>query len=172
MTETIKMTLELEFDPNRYVHRVGEDEWAPASIEDMVIQAAAEKVLEREVRNEIAGIIRDKVEDLAITQLRGVLEPLISDAISGGIGRGFGDKVPIDEWVTRYVEKQLTISNPNSGYPSQQTMLDKLLREEIDRTVGHELRQAIDEAKAQVRQAVKEKGAEVFAEVIERMAAR
>lgn len=167
------ITVEIDLDqplPERYL---GQDEdgpqYGPMSMRDSIIEAAARLLADRIEDNEIKAIgagVKAKVNALVDARLA----PLVEEAFAAEI-------VVTSEWG---VERQRTtlrqlivdrareqVTEPNQSYSrSNERVLGKVMREEIDRALTTELSAAVKAAKADLTKKLEATAAEVIAQTI------
>lgn len=128
------------------------------------------------VADEWSGLAK-RIRDIRDEEIREQLRPMVAETLSASIqrtnhyGEPTGDPVTLREVVAETGRKLLIEPQRNgSGYSTNETLVRRLIREEVDAAFGRELKAALDEAKAEIRTAVQAKGAAVLAETIQRMA--
>jgi hypothetical protein len=144
------------------------------SASDAIVQEAARRVLgQRDLTEEVRRRVRQITDD----QISAAVKPLIDAALSEGFqptdsfGSPRGEPTTLRDMVVKEVRYGLEASK-QVGYSgrNQQTLLQEIIGREVERVVREDLKQAMDEARKQVRAAVEQKGAEMLAQTIERMA--
>jgi len=140
------------------------------SIAGLLIREAGRQ-LAQQVTYERAPEVREQAAALIEDMLRDRLAPQVEKVLEAGIRKSaYGEPVPLPEFIADTVTAQLKI-NEHARFDSERTLLDRLIRKEIQRTVAHDLRETMAAAKRQVQEAVEAEGAKLIRETIERLAA-
>lgn len=129
---------------------------------EAVVQAAAEKMLEDKVgvdRAVLARRIERKVESAVREEAQaaapGIVQRILADRViqTNEYGYPHGEGKPVAAVIADQVKKELAHSNGRRG----PTVLDKLIRDEVDRALAGELKDTLDQAKRIVTDAVSER---------------
>lgn len=176
-----QITVQLDLDELLAGYRrVGPDgeESGPVSMTDAIVSDAARQLVERLVRDtDRYGALLAQVNAARDAAIMERLLPLIDVALSraiqptNGYGQPVGEPTTLTDVIVQKATKALTEKRSKGYGKPETTLVDEILDESMRRTIGSELREAIQEARAQVHAAVREQGATVIAETIERMAA-
>lgn len=151
--------------------------YGEGSVALMIAEVAAQKILRDE--SEAASTFRSRVKAITDEEIRAAIVPAIAQALEEAVqptdsfGQPKGDKTTLREVIVQTVDAQLrqTASDARSSlYDKSPTLLQFIIGNEVAKVVGEDLREAMNEARAQVKAAVEAKGAEVLAETISRLA--
>lgn len=154
----------------------GDEDGGPLSIADTIVEAAARQLLEG-IDKDVKRGLRDRVSAVRNEVIREAVKPVIDEALqeplqrTNSFGEPVGQETTLRELIIEETRKQWQQANNNSGgVRRRETYIEKVVREEIEKTFAAELKVTIDEAKAGVLEAVRAKGAQVLAETIQRAA--
>lgn len=182
MAEPVKLELTLNLDQNlarfRGYDHEGEPVEGPTTLEDLVIQLAADTVADRVTKDSQWDQHRQRVQTVRDEIIREKLEPLIEQALTRSLqptdsyGQPKGEPTTLAEVIVGKATEMLTKQARVGRYPDERTatQVQAWISEAVDRHVKAELSKALEEAKAEVKAAVRKQGAAVIAETIERMA--
>lgn len=148
----------------------------PEAIGPMIVDCATRQLEEMRlpgIREAVAKardrIINERVKALVVEQLETLLDAPYTP--TNEYGRPTGEERTLRGDITLEVQRLLTKPCGNRGYRGMgRTLLEELIQEEVGRQVEREFKQALDEGKAAIAAALKEKGAEVLSATIARMA--
>jgi len=142
-------------------------------IRDEVAQRAALQVaemVEPSVRTEVIAKVLEIASQKAAEEIARVFsEPFVQ---TSPYGERKGEPMTLRELINAEAVKMLNEPAKGSGSfaGDRRTFVQELVRAEVERGFGDELRKALKSAKAEVTAAVCEKGAQVLKETLERMA--
>lgn len=182
MSEPITITIDLDLDRHLAEHRgfdhEGEPVSGPTTVEDVVLGLVVDRLVNRFVSGRGAwdNTVRDRVNEVTHEVIVEKITPMVTDAIAAGVQKTNSYGEPIGEPVTMrdviVATAKEWLEKPTNDYGrDRKTRLQALLHDEVERAMKAELKATIDAAKAEVEAAVREKGAEVLAETITRLAA-
>lgn len=175
-----KVKLEVEIDLGNLRRYVGSDEdgphYEPMPLEEAVVAEAGRAIaakLEREIREEMRYSVKTEVQEA----LRAALGPMVSEALDQAIqptnsyGEAKGEPVTLREVIVKTAKEELRDARSRDGYGSRkENLVQEIIRKEVGAALAKELNDAIKDAKVSVLAAVQEKGAEVIAATITKMA--
>lgn len=145
------------------------------SVSEYIAGVAAKMLLESEehVRDDFRRRVRAILDDEISRQC----EPFVREALEGAIqktdtwGTPVGPARPLHEHIVEAVREELKLRDgQRRGTGGQDPLLQRIIHEEVDRTLAHELREAVKGAKAEVLAAVSAKAAEILTETMTRIA--
>ncbi len=143
-------------------------------IERRIIDAAAEKMLCR-FRDEAAERLAQRIDDLRDDKIMEELSPMITAALSEPIqrtnrhGEIQGDPRTLIELITETIQAQLKMPKPRGQWNRTENALSKFVEEATSYELEKDLRIEFDAAKATVKKAVHQKGAEMLSEMVEKL---
>lgn len=120
---------------------------------------------------------RLRVEAITDEEIRKELKPLLAEGLTAAAqktdpwGAPKGEPKTLREIIIATATAELTKGRERDYGRGQETIVQHLIRTEVERVVRADLQTAIHEAKEQVRTAVREEGARIITETIERVAA-
>lgn len=180
MTDKVAVEIQLDFSRMRRV--VGHDEEGepieePMTMEDAVVDAAARQVL-ASAKSDVRELVREAARKQIGESIRAIIEPLIVEALTSSIqpmnsyGEAKGEPVTLREVIVKKATEEFRVPSSRNGsyHPDKATLIEAVIREEVSKALKRDLVDAIAEARKQVLAAVQEKGAEVIAETITKMA--
>lgn len=138
-----------------------------------IVQEAARRVL---AQRDLTEDVRRRVKQITDEEIRAAVGPMLEQALFEGVqptdsfGTPKGERTTLRDMVVQEVRRDIGASKQPGFHGSKQTLLEQIIGREVERVVREDLKQAMDEARKQVRAAVERKGAEVLAQTIERMA--
>jgi hypothetical protein len=141
---------------------------------DAIVDRAAKMLVDsHELRTEV----RRRVDKLADDEILRWLGDLIEEALTeplqptDAFGSPMGEPTTLRDLILKRVEKELSTEKSRSTFRnSRNTLLTEIVEREVLKVVGDDLRETMNVARTQVREAVQAKGAEVLAETIQRLA--
>jgi hypothetical protein len=159
--------------------RDGEPISGPTTLEDVILAAVSEKIVERLMhrRDRWDETIRQRVEGIRDEEIRERIVPMVEEAISTPVQPTTGFGVPVGEpkdLRAMIVEAaQEWLHKPSDPYDGRRgkSNVRKIIADEVDRAMAAELKEAVGAAKAEVIAAVQAKGAEALAKTITDLAA-
>ena len=178
MGNPIQITVELDLDKYLSTHhgydRDGEPITEPATIESLLLEQAARIIAQRVDRDEareltrraqavLDEVLRERIAGLAIEALAQAVRP------TDEFGTPKGQPQTLAELIQKKVVAQLKTTS-RDGYSRNRTVMDEVLEEEVRRTVRKELDAELKAAKEQVAAAVREQGAQLISETIQKLA--
>jgi hypothetical protein len=164
--ESIDLTTPIE-TRRRYNDDTEEYEEREVTIGHLV----ANQVTAHLTRDDNWGGIKRKFLEIRNEEIRKAVEPLVTEAISGPItktnvyGEPSGETTTIRELIMAEAKTLLTKSADQYNRNSE-TVLQKVVREQISAAFTKELAAVLAEEKAKVVAAVRAKGAELIAEAV------
>lgn len=126
-------------------------------------------------QHDLTEDVRRRFKQITDEEIRAVVQPLIQEALAEGFqptdsfGSPKGEPTTLREMIVKEVKRDIGASKQPGYHGSKQTLLEEVVGREVERAVREDLKQAMDEARKQVRAAVEQKGAEVLAQTIERL---
>jgi len=152
-----------------------EDGIRGASLQDMVVDAAVQRLVTDGRREEWARTLRERVTAIRDETIREAVRPAIEEALTRVIqptdayGNPKGEPVTLHERITRDAMAWLTKAESRQYGDKAVTPVERLIKEEVNAAFKRELGPVMEEAKREVIAAIKEQGAAVLAETIARM---
>jgi hypothetical protein len=181
MSAPTKIELELSFDDYlvrfRGYDSEGEALESPQTIEDLIIDIAAGKLVQHAVNSQQSGwdSIRDRVKNITAEEIRARVVPLIEDALSKGFqqtnsyGEPTGKVTTLREVIV--AEAQAYLTKPADSYGRDKgTVIQQFIRTEVAKAVKDELDEALKQARADVLGAVRSQAATLITQTITKMA--
>lgn len=144
---------------------------------DVVVAEAARRALDGETRT----AVRERVTRIADDEIRSVLKPMIEEALTRAIqptnsyGELKGAETTLREVIVERTRKWMTEVDPDAARRlnstgARPTRIEAMIEKEVAVAVRTDLKDAMEEARKQVADGVREKAAEVISETIARMA--
>lgn len=136
------------------------------TVADLIVQAALAKL----VKGDYWNTVKQRVERLTEEEIRDHAKTLIGEALDGGIrktntyGEPVGEPTTLRSIISGEVSKQL--SKAADPYHSKDSVVHKIVREQVEIMLKKELAEAIAEEKAKVVGTVREKAADLIAKAI------
>jgi hypothetical protein len=178
------MKIELDLDLNAHLARhIGYDEEGeplqhPTTIEDVVLGLAADKIARTVTADQAKAYLLDRVTRLRDEVIREELRPLVVDALERSVqptdpyGNPKGEATTLAEVITRIAKEEMTAPR-DQGYGRQKrTLVQQIIAEHVDAKFKTELGKELDAGKAEVRSALREQGAALIQQAIEKAATR
>lgn len=178
MTDKVAVKIQLDFSRMRRVvgwDEEGEPVEEPMTMEDAVVEAAARQVL-ASAKSDVRELVREAARKQIGESIRAIIEPLIVEALTASIqpynsyGEPKGEPVTLREVIVKKATEEFRLPSSRNYHPDKATLIEAVIREEVHKALKKDLVDAISEARKQVLAAVQEKGAEVIAETITKMA--
>lgn len=142
----------------------------PLTLLDAIVQEAGRRLV-KQIDVDAAQELRQRTKTITDAVIRERVEPLVLKALTSEVKPEFGGKPkPLEQHIVEMVQGALKWRE--GQYRSDDSMLVKLVKQEVEGVLTRELNAELAEAKSVVRSAVKERAAEVLAETIERMATK
>lgn len=161
----------IEVDLSRI--RLGEE---GGDLGDYIVGQAAIQLIANSGRD-LRTLLADRVSRIQDEEIREAVRPAIAEAIeraaqpTDSFGNVKGEPRTLHEIIVAMTVKQLqTREGRFSSGSGAKTVLEEFIYQEVERTLRGELQEAVKEARAQVLAAVRDEGAKVITETIERMA--
>lgn len=136
------------------------------TLADLICRQALDKLAKGEPWNNLAK----RIEQITTEEIRAHVVDLLKDAITGDIrrtntyGEPYGEPTTLRAVIGEEAKTALTRSV--DGYGQRQTVLQKLVREQIEQAMKAELSEAIAEERAKVVAAVRTQAAKLIAEAV------
>ena len=173
---TVAMPITVTFDVNTMA--VERHDGYDFGLVGVIAPMVAERIVKTiSAGNEWSGLAQ-RIRDIRDDEIREQLRPAIVETLAASIqmtnayGEPVGKTATLREVVAETGRKMLAEpQRDRNGYGTSETLVRRLIREEVEAAFGRELKAALDEAKTEIRAAVQAKGAAVLAETIQRMAA-
>lgn len=175
MASPTEVTIVLDLD--RYlarhvgIDRDGEEMTEPQTIEDVVVEMAARQFvsgLDREIKSEFTRRVREIRDD----EIRSQIAPLVAEAVTRSVqetdlyGNPKGEPKTLTEVIVAQSATALQKKGDAYSRNSGRNLVEQFIHDEVTTAFTKELKAAVDQAKAEVLVAVKERGAEVLASTI------
>lgn len=150
-----------------------------SSIAGFIADTAARRLLDRADAHEVVGEFKDRVRGVLDEEIREKVRPLLDDVLSrvlqptNAYGDPTGEPRTLSQIVVDTATRELASGGTTGGSlgrGASATILQRVIEEEVGRTLRKELQKAVLEAREKVLAAVREEGAAVLAETIARMA--
>ena len=178
MSKPTSITVELDLDS--HLRRIvterdedGEPIYGNVTLEDLVIEKVAQSVadsLHRDITRELLTRAISVFEKSLAEKMGGIvtkaLEAVTSDTDHYGNVRG--EPRTLAERIVEIGRKELVTTNTRDAYSRNQTVLDKMLADEVRRAIRKDLNAAMQSAQNRVRDSVEAEGARIIRETIER----
>jgi hypothetical protein len=136
------------------------------TLADLICQQALAKLAKGEPWNSLAK----RVQDVTDEEIRAHVTGLLAEALNGDLrrtnsyGEPTGEPTTLRSMIGEEAKKALTRST--DGYNRGETVLQKLVREQVAQAMKTELSEAIKEERAKVVAAVRDKAGQIIAEAI------
>lgn len=161
---------------NHYMDQEGE--WHPEGERvDPIFAAVVHQLVDRLVKDrDIYSPLSSTVRNIREELIRQKLEPVIQEALEASIqrtntyGEACGKTVTLREHIVEESRKILKEVRGDSYDRNRGTLLQRILREQVDSVFKKELLEEINAAKASTRAAVRNEAATVIAETVQRVA--
>jgi hypothetical protein len=160
--------IKVEIDPNAELPKryLGTDEdgphYGPMTLYECIIAAAVDRLVgvgTKQIRELIAG----RVQESVVQQVDEALKPIIAEALTAEItvGDGFSErKTSVQDAIGERVREQTRLAGKHSY---NRTVLDEVIREQIDYGLKEVFTKDVAEAKAKLRKSLTDKAAELLA---------
>lgn len=154
-----------------------EDGVRGTSLQDLVVEQAVQRMVTDARRDDWGTTLRERVTTIRDEEIRAAVKPDIEAALLKAVqptdsyGMPKGEPLTLHEVIVKQATDWLT--KPESQRYGEKAMspVKRLITEEVERVFRRDLQKAMDEAKAEVREAIKQEGAALISETIARMAA-
>lgn len=159
------------------------------SIDEAIVEAAAHELLQRREPRDPDAHGKDRpstlemrimrrVREVQDEEIRAQVRPLVAEALvkpiqkTGSFGDPIGEPMMLRDHIIAEAQKlwTQTVQGGTGRARTSETVLQTMVREEVEKAFANELRQVIAEARGDVLEAVKATGAEVLTETLERAA--
>lgn len=150
-------------------------EGADAKMEEWVIAACADAMLNRyvfvgeddvdRVPTALRRALEDQVKDVIAAQARaatpGIVNTILEQGVRavGSFGDPHGPTMPVREFIAQEIKREMT---RGSGSRDGNTVLVKVIREEVQKVLADELKAVVEEAKGPVLDAVRTEASRVL----------
>ena len=147
---------------------------AGVTLQELVIVEVARQVI-AQVGREATDRIRADVYDTRGRMITEAVQPLIAEAVTKAVqatdpyGQPKGEPTTLREIIVQAATSQLTQPTSERYGSPRETVVQRIIREEVEGVVKRELKQAVDAAKAEVAAAVQTQAAAVITETITRL---
>lgn len=179
MSKPTSVTVELDFDKLApYLTDAEGEDIASGSVEGLIVDLAARELMSqavgkdrdswRDVLRRVNGIRDDIIAELVRPQVEEALEASITRTNS--YGEPTGKTTTLREVIVDQAKQWLTKPGNSFGRRDNDTNVQYLIKQEVDRALTTELKAAVQDARSEVTEAVKAKAAEVLTETITKMA--
>lgn len=144
-----------------------------AAVSEAIVQECARRLLQQ---YDLTDDVRRRMKQVTGEEIKAAVQPLIKAALDEGFqptdsfGSPKGDPTTLRDMIVQEAKRDLGASKQPGYHGSKQTLLEEIVGREVERAVREDLKQAMDDARKQVRAAVEKNGAEILAQTIERMA--
>lgn len=144
---------------------------------DLILDRVASALLDQYRSDDILRNFRDRITAIRDEEIRNVIAPKVAEVVGAaiqetdGFGNAKGPARSFQEIIIDHASRFLTTPTKDSyGTRNQATPVQKFIQESVSSTITQELKKALDEARTEVREAVKMKGAELIESAIAEMA--
>lgn len=178
--KTGPIKIELELDLNHHLARsIGYDEdgeivQEATTVEDIVLGLAANKLVQSIVTKEASDYLRQTVERIRDEEIRAQIRPLIAEALTKALqpasayGEPKGEPTTLAEVIAKRALAELQLPR-DQGYGRQKrTLAQEIIAKELDHKFTAELKKEIEAGKEQVRKVLREQGAALIEQAIEK----
>lgn len=132
----------------------------------------AQKLAEQLMKDDMYPRLKERIRSIREEEVRKALVPIIQDVVKTPIKptNGYGEVVGRETTLSQMIaeEARKILNQPRSGsngYGSRDLpLVQQLVRDEITRVLGSELRGVIDEEKAKIKKIVAARGAQLMTE--------
>lgn len=146
------------------------------TLPQLVIAKAADLVVSRMMLDaDNYRPLRDRVHEIMEGEVRKAVVPAIEQALAAPVqrhsefGEPVGDPVTLNEYIANVARRMLQ----QGGRPVEQrrggSVVEQVIEESVRRVLASELQKEVDAAKAQVREAVRQKGADFLADTVTKL---
>lgn len=150
------------------------DLWLDEENVTQAILGIAAARLTDSIRENAGSELRARVRAITDDEIREAIRPVIEKAMptllqrTDSFGHPIGQPVSLADVIVETARKEL--GQPSDRYNREGgTVMQKILREEIQRALREELQKTLAQARSEVLAAVKDQGAQVLTETIARM---
>jgi len=146
------------------------------TLADLILEECSRKILEDFHRDEALNDLRKRVQQIRDEQIVQAIQPTIDEAISAALqptdafGQAKGDPKTLREVIIERAVDYLKKPIQGASYGKASTVVEKFIEEAVTNAVARDLKTAFEEGHAQIREAIKVKGAEVLEQVLVQMA--
>ena len=174
--------IEIDLDLNAHLARHGgydedgEPVSSPTTIEDVVLGLAAQKIVTSILTSEAKSYLHSAVQRIRDDEIREQLRPLIADALARSVqptdhfGNPKGEPTTLAEVITKQAKAEATAPRDQGYGKPKRTLVQEIVAKEVDRTFRAELAKELEAGKAEVRKALREQGAAILQQAIEKAA--
>jgi hypothetical protein len=183
MSTNMKVELDIDIDSLLAPAYSGCDEDGPVygkprTIAEVIAEEAAAQLLHK-LTNEETRDLYHRVALVTDEEIKAQVRPLIAEALARSIqktnqfGESTGQPTTLSEAIMAEVQRQLTKPTQGDSYGGsmrRKTLVQEIIGAEVERTIRRELADEISKARAQVSAAIRDEGARLISETIQRMA--
>ena len=149
-------------------------------LEDRLLEIAVRRLLDNlresgDLKNDVYGRLRERVEKIRDAEIAEALRPLIAETIeavlqpTNRLGEPTGEPTTLRSLIVDEARKQLSRSTDKGGYGHKETALDQALQAAVGAALRSELSDAVKKAKAEVYEAAKNEAARILTESLARL---
>lgn len=175
--------IELELDLDQYLARSmgydedGEPVTEPTTVEDVILGLAANKLLASSAKQEAGSWLLTRVQSIRDEEIREQIRPLITEALTKALqpasvyGEPKGEPTTLAEIITKQALAELRTPR-DQGYGHQKkTLVQEMITKEVTSSFTAELKKELEAGKEQVRKVLREQGAALIEQAIEKAGA-
>lgn len=164
---TIDLDRWLRGDPGNYDSDGIPGDFAPTTLEELVLDRVVEKLAADVLAGPFGKSLNQRIQGVRDEVIREHVEPAITGAMTAPDGDSMRDYI-----AARVNETLLTpTADPGAGYSApRRTMVERYIEKEVNHAVRRDLAAALEEGKTQVKNALREMGAEILADVLAKQA--
>lgn len=147
-----------------------EDRYEPASLLDMLVAEAGDKLV-KALRRDLLKRLEDQTHDAVVATITDLVREHLTDGVRAvnSLGQPIGEPTPLAEAIRATAAETLTkVVGDGYGSRGRQTVLQKLVDEAVGNAFKAELAKEVDAAKTAAKAAVRDHAAQVIQETIER----
>lgn len=182
MSNTIHVELDVDLDRHlagqtTYDHD-GDIGTGPTTLEDVILAEVVRTVVQRVVSDrDLYRTLALRIGGIRDETIRAQVEPLVQAALvqsiqpTNHLGEATGEPVTLAERITADATAYLTKTSSRDYNTPGKTPIQKWVDDAVNHTVTAELKNALEDGKAEVKAALRTQGAQLLTETIERMAA-
>src|SRR5262249_47452312 len=153
-------------------------------LEEILIDLAAKTLLDRVLAGKTDGgrhdswstDLRKRVAEIQDSEIRDAVRPRVEEALAqvlqptNHLGEPKGDAKTLSGMIVEEATSLLTRRDtPHARYEEGRSLAQSIVAKEVDRAFRVELTKAVEEAKAEVRTAVRDNAAELISDIVARM---
>jgi hypothetical protein len=143
----------------------------PLTLLSAIVNAAGARLF-NDIDRQVKGDLHRRTASLLDEEIRARISPLIDEALGAGVEPVLGgQRVPLRQHIVDIVRGEVKWQDRGrSSY--DRSPLARFVHEQIEYVLTKELKAEIEQAKRQVRDAIRAQGAEFLARTVEQMAAK